>query len=209
MPNPDLWKKEIHPTWYRDVTPMKYLILGSFPPHESKRHYPFYYPNSMNRFWKILSDISGKPLQYTKKSVLNTKEAQNNAVEERFQIMNHLNAGVQNVGKIIKRKGNSSLDTDIKIEEFQDILSIIKSHNELKRILLSGYSALSSTARIFLNYLDSEKISYKIGKITPEEKFFIDVCDRKVECIILNSTSTASRIEYGELLKQFKKYLQD
>jgi hypothetical protein len=138
---------------------------------------------------------------------LNTKEAQDNAVEERFEIMNCLNAGVQNMGKIIQRKGNSSLDTDIKIEKFQDILSIIKSHGELKRILLSGYSAPNSTAKTFLNYLTLENIPYKIGNIHPGEKFFISVYDRKIECVILNSTSTAARIEYGELLGQFGKYL--
>ena len=207
MQNLSLWKKEIHPEWYRDVTPMKHLILGSFPPHKSKWHYPFYYPNSMNRFWKILSDISGKPLQYTRKGLLNTKDARDNAVEERFEMMKCLNAGVQNMGKIIRRKGNSSLDTDIKIEKFQDIISIIKSHGELKRILLSGYSAPNSTAKTFLNYLALENIPHKIGNIHPEEKFFINVYDRKIECVILNSTSTAARIEYGELLGQFRKYL--
>jgi G:T/U-mismatch repair DNA glycosylase len=198
---------ESHPKWYRDVTPMKCLILGSFPPHESKWDYPFYYPNSINRFWKILSDISCKPLQYAKKSEIKTKEAKCKAVEERFQIMRSLNIGVQNVGKIIERKGRSSLDSDIKIKEFQNILSIIESHKELKRILLAGYSASNSTAKSFLKYLSINNIPYKIDGICPEKKFFINAFNRKIECVILNSTSTAAKIKYEELLKQFKKNL--
>jgi len=199
--------KETHPDWYRDLTPMKCLILGSYPPHESKRDYPFYYPNAMNNFWKVLADIAKIKLQYTKKSELKTQEAKSEAVEERFKIMQTLNAGVQNVGKIIMRNGNSSLDTNIEIIEEQDILSIIEKHKELERILLAGFSAKNSTARSFLRYLSKKGISYEIENIRPEEKFFINVFGRKIECVILNSTSTAGTIKYKELREQFRKYL--
>jgi len=199
--------KETHPDWYRDLSPMKCLILGSYPPHESKRDYEFYYPNAINNFWKILADIAKIKLRYVKKSELKTQEAKNEAVEERFKIMQALNAGVQNVGKIIIRKGNSSLDTNIEIIEEQDILSIIEKHKELERILLSGFSAKNSTAKSFLKYLGKKGIPYEIENIQPEEKFYTNIFGRKIECVILNSTSTAGRVEYKELLRQFKRYL--
>jgi len=53
---------ETHPNWCYDIPQMKTLILGSFPPHESKRKYGFYYPNTQNRFWKILAKIANMPL---------------------------------------------------------------------------------------------------------------------------------------------------
>jgi G:T/U-mismatch repair DNA glycosylase len=60
------WTKEEHPNWYRDISPMRFLILGSFPPHPGKQMYPFYYPTERNRFWKILAELAGQPLQWQK-----------------------------------------------------------------------------------------------------------------------------------------------
>jgi len=199
------WKPETHPNWYRDVPKMKCLILGSYPPHEKKRHYPFYYPNSTNRFWNILAKITKKELAYTKK--LSPKE-QLKAVEERYEIMRLLNVGIQNIGLEIQREDDSADDNKIRIEKFQDILSIIKKHNELEKILLPGYSAPNSTARAFLKYLDSKNILYEIKDIKANAEFFINVFNRKIKCVILNSTSRrAGGVTEDELLRQFRKHL--
>lgn len=197
----EIWTKEIHPPWYRDVSPMRTLILGSFPPHSSKWAYPFYYPNRRNRFWKILADLAGTAL-------LSGKGEDQEAVEERYAIMLKLEVGVQNLGYEINRKGESSLDTDIQIISFHDIVGIIEAHPELERILLPGYSAVHSTARSFLLYLDQKEIqTTAVGKMKAEEKFEIAFRGRTIECIILNSTSPASKIRYEVLLEQFKRYL--
>ncbi|GBU25313.1 hypothetical protein R83H12_01956 [Fibrobacteria bacterium R8-3-H12] len=198
-------KPETHPNWYKDVPKMKCLILGSFPPHESRRDYPFYYPNSSNRFWDILAKIAKKELTPIKN--LTKKEK---AVEERYEIMRLLNVGVQNIGLEIKRKGESADDNDIEITKFQNILSIIKKHSELEKILLAGFSAPNSTAKSFLKYLDSENIPYniKVKDIKANTEFTINVFNRKIKCVVLNSTSRrAAGIAEDELLKQFKKHL--
>jgi G:T/U-mismatch repair DNA glycosylase len=67
------------------------LILGSFPPHPSKRAYLFFYPNGIDRFGKILPDIAGQPLQWTRVDAVR-------ADEERYAIMRELGVGVQNLG---------------------------------------------------------------------------------------------------------------
>ncbi|MDR2594717.1 MAG: hypothetical protein LBC87_08110 [Fibromonadaceae bacterium] len=196
MPN---LKHETHENWYRDVPKMNCLILGSFPPNKIRWDYPFYYPNSTNRFWSILAKIAKKTLIYNKGE---------KAVEERYGIMRLLNVGIQNIGLEIERKDNSADDSKIRIEKFQDILSIIKKHKELEKILLPGYSAPSSTTRAFLKYLDSKNIPYEIKDIKANTEFFINVFDRKIKCVILNSTSRAAAgITEDELLKQFKKNL--
>ncbi len=201
MMNTD-WQIETHPTWYRDLPSLRTLILGSFPPHPSKHNYPFYYPNGINRFWKILADIAGMPLEWTKKDAAK-------AVEERYLIMKKLETGIQNIGYEIERKGTSALDTDIKIIQYHDILSIITSHPELTRILLPGYSAEHSTTRSFLKYIEQKGIrSSEIPPIKAEAAFKIYVEDREIECVILNSTSTAAKIRYEVLLEQFKRNLK-
>ena len=195
------WTIEKHPNWYKDVSPMRFLILGSFPPPPSKRIYPFFYPNGRNRFWKILAELAGETLQWT--HVDSVK-----AVEERYNIMEKLQAGVQNLGLEIKRKGKSALDTNIEITKFHDVISIIEAHPELVRILLPGFSAEHSTARSFLRYMRQAGV---VISEDPEMKsgssFSITVKGCLMECVILNSTSTASRVTYDFLLKQFERNL--
>lgn len=105
---------ETHPNWFYDFTPMKTLVLGSFPPHQSKHSFPFYYPNKQNRFWKVMSAISGIELSANLLDI-------DKAIEERKTIMRKLNLGIHDVALKIRRKNNSSLDSNIEIVAFQDI----------------------------------------------------------------------------------------
>lgn len=190
---------ETHPEWYYDIPVMKILILGSYPPHESKRDYNFFYPNSKNRFWKILQQLSGSPLNIHPRFA---KEA----VEERQAIMRKIFVGVQNLGLEITRKGKSARDTDIVITKFQDVIAIIEKHKELKRILLPGYSAPNSTLRAFVKYLQQNGVTVpEIGKPDPGRTVFkISIGDRTIDCHVLNSTSTATFIKYDKVFEQFK-----
>jgi G:T/U-mismatch repair DNA glycosylase len=195
------WETEMHPDWYRDISHMHTLILGSFPPHHSKWAYPFYYPNGQNRFWKILAELAGETLLWTKTD-------QSKAVEERFEIMKKLGTGVQNLGFEIERKGTSALDTNIRITRFHDILSIIEAHPELTTILLPGYSAENSTTRSFLRYLKEKEIeTTEIPQIRAEASFKLYYQQRELDCVILNSTSTAAKIKFDILLEQFRRNL--
>ena len=196
------WNIEEHPNWYKDVSPMRCLILGSFPPHPTKWEYEFFYPNGRNRFWKILADIAEEPLQWTKLDKIK-------AVQERYGIMKKLNIGVQNLGFEIERKGKSALDTHIKINKYHNVISIIETHPELVRILLPGYSAANSTARSFIKYIQENRIeTSEIGQIAPEMLFKINFNGRSIDCVVLNSTSTASRIKYEFLVEQFRRNLK-
>ena len=197
-----IWTKEIHPPWYRDLSPMRTLILGSFPLHSSKWAYPFFYPNRRNRFWKILADLAGESLR-------SAKGEDELAVEERYGIMKKLELGVQNLGYVIERKGKSALDTDIRIIAFHDIVGILDAHPELERILLPGYSATHSTARSFLRHLEQQDIrNSATGQIKAETKFDLQFRNRAIECVVLNSTSPASKIHYETLLEQFRRNLR-
>lgn len=193
--------REKHPDWYYPIENMKGLILGSYPPHESKWDYEFYYPNKRNRFWKVLAQIA--------KIELNENEGEE-AVKLRKRIMEVLHVGVQNMGLIIERKGKSAKDKDITIIEFQDIVSIIKTHNELKGILISGFSdEYSSTYATFIKYLNKEGISHNApakGKVGLEFQIFDP---RLINCYVVNSTSpNAFQVPFENLEKQFSIFLK-
>jgi G:T/U-mismatch repair DNA glycosylase len=194
--------EEIHPNWYRDVPNMETLVLGSFPPHSSKWTYPFYYPNQQNRFWEILARLSNATLHHYPKMDIRF-------VEERFQIMRQLKIGVQNIGYKIYRKGTSSLDANIAILEYHDILSIIRQHHTLQRILLPGYSAPSSTYRAFIRYLQLYGMNVEPVKHPKplQTSFCLSLDEKDVKCIVLNSTSRACAIPFDSLLAQFSHAL--
>jgi G:T/U-mismatch repair DNA glycosylase len=188
--------KECHPNWYYPVQGMRTLILGTFPPHIRKRHYEFYYPNSQNRFWKVLAEIAKTKLSQNRGS---------QAVEERKRLMEQLKVGVQNMGKTIVRDGKSSADKDIEITEFQDILGIINENDSLQAILLTGYSAKTSTYREFVRYLNEKQVRHNAPEKVKADYEFIAEFTKPIKCIVGNSTSMAAgRIRFERLLEQFK-----
>lgn len=191
---------ESHPDWYYNIPIMKILILGSYPPHPKRYSYPFYYPHKRNHFWKILADIAKTPLVYFEGE---------QAVLERKSIMIKLKVGVENMGRIIEREGESALDTKINIIGYNDILKIIVHHKELARILLPGFHAPNSTAKSFINYLIKENIKHtKPDLFKPEQMFTLFLNNREIECVILNSTSPAFKRKHDGLVPQFSKYIK-
>lgn len=194
---------EAHPNWFYDFYPMYTLILGSFPPEKSKHSFPFYYPNKQNRFWNVLEQIAQCKLDKDISDVYK-------AVKERKQLMQNLHLGVENIGLKIIRKNNSSLDTNIKIIEYQDTVRIVRNHTELKRIMLSGFSAKNSAAQSFLSYIEDKKIVAKFPQnfqLKPQNTFEIYIENRAIECVILNSTSSASAVKTETLVQQFSQYI--
>lgn len=179
---------------------MRTLILGSFPPHADRRHYEFFYPNKVNRFWSILAGIKGQPLQHFKGEA---------AVQERKQLMEELQVGVQNMGLKISRKGKSAADNDIEILEFQDILATIRRHPELSRILMPGYSGKSSTVLSFIRYLKEKGISVEIPKpVRHGSSFVLRIDGREILCIALTSTSPRVPILLETLISLFSEYIK-
>lgn len=192
---------EKHPKWYYDIPVMNSLILGSYPPHKIRRNYEFYYPNKQNYFWRILAALDNDHVL--------THFDGDEAVNERKQIMKHLKIGVQNMGKTISRVGTSARDTNIKILEYHNILSIIKKHPELTLIILCGFSAKNSTYYSFCNYLKSHHIKFSApAKPSHGATFSITIDNRIINCVICTSTSTATKIPLNAMIIKFRDILK-
>jgi hypothetical protein len=131
------------------------------------------------------------------------------AIQERKSILLQLQVGVENMGQEISRKGTSSKDTDIEILKYHSIIKIIDQHPELESILLAGYSAKHSTFHSFCNYCQQMNIPFEpLEKIKSEMRFYIQIKQRRIPCVILHSTSTASRITLEALVKEYSKYIK-
>lgn len=192
---------ENHPNWYFEVPTMKVLILGSYPPHEKRWSYDFYYPNNSNPFWDTLAGVKGIELKHYRCDA---------AVKERQQLMIDMKVGVENLGQKIKRKGESAADNDIEIIDFRDIKGILDRHPEIEQILLPGYSGKSSTYHGFIRYLRENKIgSFAMPTEVKECKTFkLYYATREIECVILNSTSPRKAMKLEGRIEQFKKHIK-
>jgi len=192
---------EHHPDWWHAVPDMRVLIIGSYPPHERQRRYQFYYPNKQNRFWPVLAKIAGVTL---------TAEDSLEMVNERKRIMDILKVGVHNVGKVIRRKGMSSLDSNIEILEFHDLLTMIDEHPELTTIILTGFSSKSGTAPAFRSYLEKNKVNVEWPKkFSVGSEFILRRGQRDIRCVVVNSTSRAAfQVTFEMLEKQFGRIIR-
>lgn len=191
---------ENHPNWYFEVPTIKVLILGSYPPHEKRWSYDFYYPNNSNPFWDALAAVKGIELKHYRCDA---------AVKERQQLMIDMKVGVENLGQIIKRKGESAADNDIEIIKFRDILGILERNPELEQIVLPGYSGKSSTYQAFMRYLTLHKIKVeKPKKVEVGAIVEFEYRDKTWKCVLLNSTSPRNGIELEERIEQFNNYIQ-
>ncbi len=190
-----------HPNWYFEVPEMKVLILGSYPPHHKRWSYDFYYPNNSNPFWDALAGVKGIELKHYRCDT---------AVKERQQLMIDMKVGVENLGQIIKRKGESAADNDIKIEKFRDIKGILDRHREIEKILLPGFSGKSSTYHSFKRYMKENNIDSLTlpTKVKENETFKIIYAGKEIECVILNSTSKRNAMKLDERIKQFKEHIK-
>ena len=180
---------------------MRTLILGSFPPHPDRWDYEFYYPNFQNRFWKVLAQIAGRPLI--------TKTGPD-AVAERRILLDQLHIGLQNTGKVITRKGKSSLDQNILIEEFHDLRGLIDESPRLRSILITGFSGPSSAYHSFIRYLNAHKIPIQDLPARPQPGLSFEIhCKRQLRCHIANSTSPAARrVKFDDLVEQFRRAIE-
>lgn len=188
---------EEHPDWYHDIPVMEILILGSYPPHQKRWNYSFYYPNKQNHFWKILAALDNN---YNLKHYTGEE-----AVAERKQLMERLKTGIQNMGKTILRKGSSAQDTDITITSYQDVMAVIRQHPELKLIILPGFSAASSTFKTFCDYFSTQDVRFTAPKKPSHGlSFELHVAGRVITCVICTSTSPATAERLSDKTEKFR-----
>ena len=191
---------EEHPDWYHDIPVMEVLILGSFPPHEKRRNYQFYYPNRQNHFWKILAALDDYTLRYFEGD---------EAVKERKLLMERLKTGVHNMGKTTIRKGTSAQDTDIVITSYTDVMSILHRHPELKLIILPGFSAANSTFKTFCHYFHTQEVSFTAPKKPSHGLSFpLIMGHRTITCVICTSTSPATAERLSDKVEKFRAIYQ-
>jgi len=99
------------------------LILGSFPSVKS-REVSFYYGNKQNRFWKMLSDFFGMPIE---------------TVDEKKNLLFKNKIALWDI--VTKCEIIGSMDSAIKNYSVADVLSLLAAAPDIKKILINGQTA--------------------------------------------------------------------
>lgn len=200
------FKSEILPDWEYIPIDADKIILGTFPTKYDNRSFEFFYPNNRNKFWEILSEITGINLS----KISNNEIEKNNAVSERKNILNKLKLGISDMGKIILRQNNSSLDNDIFPIEFNDVFTILEEYPNIKTIIFTSGSSGNSAYSWFKAYCNINNISINKNEDNEYPKeYFILLNDIKIKIFIVKSTSPRAtrKDEHDILISMYKKVL--
>jgi G:T/U-mismatch repair DNA glycosylase len=193
-------KQEIHPwNWYLPKG-AKILIIGTFPPTIRNWSFNFFYPNKNNYFWKILAKIAGRELQYFSGP---------EAVKERKELLQLLETGVSDMGKIIYRKAGNSLDQNLEIIEYMDIIRLLQENPSLRKIIFTSSSGSSSAIYWFKDYLNLRQIDFKIPKGKRPLYTSVAFQGKNIEVVLLYSTSprVGASISFEQLVALYKNEL--
>lgn len=172
------------------------LILGTFPTKENLRKYKFFYPNTSNKFWRILSGLFDHQLAFFEG---------NDAVAERQMILDKLNLAISDMGHIIYRQNESSLDANIFPYEFTNIFQIIDDNPSIETVIITSSTKGSSVLSWFAAYCQLNGISVEkpAGALVPWETY-IHFNRKVIKVIVVYSTSGAAYVKEEQLTEMYR-----
>ena len=187
--------EELHPWMLFAPEACNVLIVGTFPGTRRNWSYNFFYPNKANRFWKILAEIAESQLQYF---------SGENAVTERQNLARHLKIALTDMGKKIVRYDDSSLDENIEMLEYMNILDILDNNPEIRKIFFTSANA----AKWFNNYLADNDIRHRFPVGKRPVKSVFQYGNRQIDLTILHSPSPrAANKSLENLVEMYRKEL--
>ena len=190
--------QEIHPwNWYVP-SGARTVVIGTFPPTRRNWSFDFFYPNKNNYFWKIIARIADRPLRYV---------SGEEAVNERKELLNQLKSGVSDMGQIIRRKSDSSLDENLEIVAYMDIFKLLQDNPSVRKLIFTSSSGKSSAMGWFKEYLSLHHIPFKIPHGKRPLRTSIIINDKSYAIVLLYSTSprAGAAISFDDLTDLFAK----
>jgi G:T/U-mismatch repair DNA glycosylase len=129
------------------------------------------------------------------------------AIDERKRILQLLNLGLSDMGKIIRRSENNSLDENLEVVEYMDIFQLLNENPSIRKIIFTSSSGKSSAIKWFKDYLAIRSINYQIPKGLRPLKNQIDINGRILEIVLLYSTSAriGASVSFKKLVELFGK----
>jgi len=173
------------------------LLLGTFPTEKKNRVFEFFYPNKNNRFWGMLSMITGLPISLGE-----------NAVADRKLILDTLKLGVTDTANKILRQMESSLDGHLFPTEFTNVFDILSKHPTITKIILTSSSGENSALAWFTAYCSLNGIRFEMLPKKGLPRFgTIPFAGRAIDVVAINSPSRRASIKDAPLIAMYRQVL--
>ena len=194
-------QEEIHPWKWYIPNGAKVVIIGTFPPTQRNWSFDFFYPNKNNYFWKIITLSANHSLLYS---------FGEEAVNERRELLNHLKLGVSDMGHIIRRKADSSLDQNLEIIEYMDIFKLLQENPSVRKLVFTSSSGKSSAIGWFKDYLSLHDIPFKIPQGRRPLRNSVIINSKSYEVVLLYSTSprAGASVSFDSLTELFAEEIR-
>jgi G:T/U-mismatch repair DNA glycosylase len=192
-----LSETEQHPWLWYAPPGATCLIIGTFPPTTRNWSFDFFYPNIRNLFWRIIAQISnGHTLRHYHGP---------EAVAERKMLLGGLKVAITDMGHVIRRTRNNSLDENLEIVLHMDIFRILDENPGISRIILTSSSGPVSALRWFKQYLIQKGIQLPIRPGPKPLHNTIEYNGRIIRIAVLHSPSlrAANRISFEALCSMY------
>lgn len=178
---------EIHP--YKPYIPDEAtkLIIGSIPPYRfcvqkdiQDNDVRFYYGSNKNYFWKLLSEVTDKKLDFK-----NTEEA----INQRKEFLKEHNIGITDIIESCIHKDGKSDDKSLEDIKYQPIDKLLHHHPKIDTLICTS-NFVKSKLNIFAD------VKYRESKENPRNGSII-INDKKYHVIILYSPSPLALLGMG------------
>lgn len=133
---------ERHP-WPAFVPPgAHYLFLGTFPPKPSRWSMPFFYPNKINDFWRVMGIIFFD----------GDRDALWDSTEQRFDLeaikafLVREGIALWDTAMAVRRLKDNASDKFLDIVEPIDLLSLLDAHPSIAHVVTTGEKATTVIA---------------------------------------------------------------
>lgn len=119
----------------------RYLFLGTFPPKEERWSMPFFYPNRINDFWRVMGLI-----------FLNDRDALWNSEARRFDLnaikllLDKEGIALWDTAMAVRRLRDNASDKFLEIVEPIDLASLLAAHPTITQVIATGEKAATVVA---------------------------------------------------------------
>lgn len=156
------------------------LIVGTIPPWRfctpegelRKRDVNFYYGSEDNAFWKLISEVTGKPLHYE-----NSEEA----VEERKELLRALRLGITDMIESCVHRNRRADDASLADIRQKNLRQLLSEH--------PGIGTLIYTSQFVIKQVNQIADHHRHAWRKPSRQGSVEIGGKKYQVLVLYSPS--------------------
>lgn len=119
----------------------RYLFLGTFPPKPERWSMPFFYPNRINDFWRVMGIIF-----MNDRDALWDSEARRFDLDAIKSLLDREGIALWDTAMAVRRLKDNASDKFLEIVEPIDLAALLAAHPSINQIIATGEKAASVVA---------------------------------------------------------------